>query len=571
MFGSHSPCILWLWLLPLICNGTIQFSSFTVSSGVQEGDLRLAGSTRQSEGRVEIYHDGQWGTVCDDGWDLKEARVVCRQLKFPGAKSVVTGELYGKASGPIWMDDTECSGTEKYLQSCKFKGWGNTDCNHKEDVGVVCETAAEGSFENSSYILDHRIVLSDELGELFDRGRFCDISITAKSSSPDSPTETMQTDITVCAHKAILSHVEAFNITENTRNITVQVVQRCLPHFSSFIRYLYTRKIEATYSSVQCLHWLSSKFRVEQLMRDSSLLFKQILPDDGSFDTPLSVHEYAVETNDLVLQDICAQYLAWNFQNFSQAPAWTHISVDLLTSLLVRSDLVVPEEMFVLRAVENWILNNVNITSNTLARVFSLVRFPMIPAEQLTKGHMLLNSSLYSRYAAILDENMLKALQFNVQLFASLKSRQKTLVDDVCYQPRIYTAPRWSVVFPTLDRTHYNQGKYIQAPYHSSLIFQNTQMGWEANIFSNQYQCSNRGTRCQSLPMARLVNYNSNSQPGVVFHNRLLLQCDGRFISHVHDFKNNVVALGNNSTESLTYPCRSSEYKYIFVVRPEFI
>ena len=87
---------------------------------------------------MEVNYNGEWGTVCDNRWDLNDARVVCNEAGYGPPVAGLQRAFYGQSSGRIWLDNVNCIGNEGTIGNCSHRGWGIKDCGLFEDASVNC-------------------------------------------------------------------------------------------------------------------------------------------------------------------------------------------------------------------------------------------------------------------------------------------------------------------------------------------------------------------------------------------------------------------------------------------------
>ena len=107
-------------------------------TGCKEGEVRLFGGSSADNGRLEICHSNIWGTVCDNGWNLKNSLVACRQLGYNDYVGHANPNRFEVSYGEIFYDDVSCFGNETRLTDCQHRGQGIHNCYHYEDIILYC-------------------------------------------------------------------------------------------------------------------------------------------------------------------------------------------------------------------------------------------------------------------------------------------------------------------------------------------------------------------------------------------------------------------------------------------------
>lgn len=119
------------------------FSFWFVGSFVISVRVRLSDGVSPSQGRVEVFDEGEWKSMCSLGWRNSEATVVCRMLGFPPATGVTSKSAFGAGGLPIWLHEFSCNGTERQLTECAMDTIFSYDdlwfyCDDGKEAGVVC-------------------------------------------------------------------------------------------------------------------------------------------------------------------------------------------------------------------------------------------------------------------------------------------------------------------------------------------------------------------------------------------------------------------------------------------------
>ncbi|KAM8786759.1 LOW QUALITY PROTEIN: galectin-3-binding protein [Rhynchonycteris naso] len=330
-------------------------------------------------------------------------------------------------------------------------------------------------------------------------------------------------------------------------------------------RYFYFRRIDITFSTVKCFHKLASAYGAKQLQSYYAGLFTILLPQDLSFQTTLDLYAYALATQDPVLEELCVQFLIWNFEALTGAEAWPHVPITLLQVLLSRSELTVSSELTLLTALDTWSQEK-QATSRDMEALVEKVRFSMILPEDLFQ--LQFNLSLYWSHEVLFQREILQALEFHTVPFQLLAQYRGLNLTEDAFKPRIYTSPTWSTSVTKSSRgssCYWDDYRSFQTPLHPSFLFQARHISWSLYYLSTVQSCWNYRFSCSSDEVPVLgLSKSGYSDPTVGYDNKAVMLW-GHFVADVTDFEDGKAmipsALNTNSSRRASFfPCPGGSF-----------
>ena len=107
--------------------------------------VRLSDGMSPNQGRVEVFVENKWQSLCDFPWKIKEATVVCRMLGFSFASAAAPASAFGIGNVPMWLHEFDCDGSERQLLECPMDTRYSSAvlsyfCDSDSQAGVVCGT-----------------------------------------------------------------------------------------------------------------------------------------------------------------------------------------------------------------------------------------------------------------------------------------------------------------------------------------------------------------------------------------------------------------------------------------------
>ena len=112
---------------------------FLLNLLIGEGSVRLTGGALDNEGRLEVFFDGEWGSVCNRNWGRWSGSVACKDLGYESLVKVTGTSQYNNAENiPIWLNGVQCAKNDRRIRDCAHEPVGYQPCSHDEDVGLIC-------------------------------------------------------------------------------------------------------------------------------------------------------------------------------------------------------------------------------------------------------------------------------------------------------------------------------------------------------------------------------------------------------------------------------------------------